>query len=182
MRKTWCVAIGAIAVAGAVLAPATAWAAPAETGPSVDTTTTFAVTSGTLTITAPDSAELGSGAPGTTISGSLGTVTVTDNRALLAATWTASASSTDFTTGTTTGAETIPVADVSYTVGDVNVSATGTTPTVTDLTPMTVLAQPVVAGGGVGDNTATWTPTINVAVPATAVTGTYTGTITHSVA
>jgi hypothetical protein len=182
MRKTWCVAIGAIAVAGAVLAPATAWAAPAETGPSVDTTTTFSVTSGALTITAPDTANLGSGAPGTTISGSLGAVTVTDDRAALDASWTATASSTDFTTGGGTPAEIIPVADVSYIVGDVTVSATGTTPTVTDLTPMTVLAQPVVVGGGVGDNTATWTPTIDVAVPGTAVTGTYTGTITHSVA
>jgi hypothetical protein len=60
---------------------------------------TFTVTTGALTMTAPPTANLGSGAPGTTISGPLGSVLVTDNRALLSAAWTATASSTNFTTG-----------------------------------------------------------------------------------
>ena len=34
--------------------------------------------------------------------------------------------------------------------------------------------------GADGDNAATWDPTIAIAVPALAVTGTYAGTITHS--
>jgi hypothetical protein len=179
-------AIGAIAVAGAVLTPGVAMAAtaaPAATGPSVDTTTTFDVTSGALTITAPDTAFLGSGAPGTTISGQLGTVTVNDNRAALTESWVASASSTDFTTGGGTDAETIPVADVSYTVGSFT-SIVGTiTPVASNLDPMSHDPQPVVTGSsGVGDNSVSWNPTIAVAVPANAVTGTYTGTITHSVA
>jgi hypothetical protein len=37
------------------------------------TTVTFAVTTGALTITAPTSADLGSGAPGTDIIGQMGT-------------------------------------------------------------------------------------------------------------
>ena len=35
---------------------------------------------------------------------------------------------------------------------------------------------------GVGDNTATWDPAISVAVPAAAVDGVYTGTLTQSAA
>ena len=69
-------------------------------------------------MTAPDTVDLGSGAPGTTISGTLGTVTVTDDRALLAAAWTATASATDWTTGGGTPAETIPATDVGYDPGD----------------------------------------------------------------
>jgi hypothetical protein len=185
MRKSWGITIGAAVVTLAALSPAAAFAAtaaPAATGPTVDTTTTFTVTSGALTITAPNTADVGSGAPGTTISGALGAVTVNDNRALLTATWTASASATDFTTGTATADETIPATDVSYAVGAI--TNTGTiTPTGADLAPMTNAAQPVVAGAaGVGDNSATWDPTISVAVPASAVGGLYTGTITHSVA
>jgi hypothetical protein len=47
---------------------------------------------------------------------------------------------------------------------------------------LTGAAQTVVtATAGSGDNTATWNPTVAMAVPATAVGGLYTGTITHSV-
>jgi hypothetical protein len=185
MRKSWGAAIGAIAVAGAVLTPAAALAAtnaPAATGPSASTTTTFNVGNGALTITAPDTAFLGAGLPGTTISGQLGIVTVNDNRASLTASWVASAAATNFTTGTHTAAETIPATDLSYTVGDFfNIVGT-ITPTASDLASMTIASQPVVTGSaGVGDNAVSWNPTIGVAVPANAVTGTYTGTITHSV-
>jgi hypothetical protein len=173
----------------AVLTPAAATAAtaapgrasePAATGPSVTTTTTFTVTSGALTITAPDTADLGSGAPGTTITGSLGAVTVTDDRALLAASWTATASSTHFVTGGGTANEIIPASAAAYTVG--SITTTGTiTATGTDIT-LSGSAQTIVAGtSGVGDNTASWDPTVAVAVPASAVAGVYTGTITHSV-
>jgi hypothetical protein len=179
MRKSVGAAVGAIAVAGAFLVPGRAMAA---TGPTVDTTTTFGVTSGALTITAPDTANLGTGAPGATIAAQLGAVTVTDDRASLAAAWVASASATNFTTGAGTPAETIPTADFSYTVGAFTSTVGTITPTASNLAPMTTAAQPVVTGSaGVGDNSVTWNPTISVAVPASAVTGTYTGTLTHSV-
>jgi hypothetical protein len=148
-----------------------------------DTTVTFTVTSGALTMTAPATANLGSGAPGTTISSAIGTVTVTDDRALLTAAWTATASSTDFTTGGGTPAETIPVGDVTYDPGSIT-STTGTI-TVTPASAITLSADPqtVVTGTeGVGNNTATWNPTLAVAVPAAAVGGVYTGTLTQSVA
>jgi hypothetical protein len=141
---------------------------------------TFTVTSGSLTMTAPTAANLGSGAPGTTISGLLGPVTVTDSRALLAASWTANASSTDFTTGGRTANETIPATDVTYTPGVPFVTGSITATS----TPITLsgAAQPVVTATGVGNNTATWNPTLAVAVPDAAVTGLYTGTRTQSVA
>jgi hypothetical protein len=145
-----------------------------------DTTVTFAVTNGDLTMTAPAAVDLGSGAPGSDISGALGEVAVQDNRASLTASWTVSASSTAYTTGTATPAETIPATDVDYAVGTIthsnNITLTGI-----DIT-MSNTAQTVVTGSaGVGDNTASWDPTITVHVPALAVTGTYTGTIAHSV-
>ena len=63
-------------------------------------------------------------APSTTISGSLGTVTVTDNRALLSAAWTVVASSSDWTTGGGMLAETIPAGDVGYTPGVITPTGT----------------------------------------------------------
>ena len=143
---------------------------------------TFAVTSGALTMTAPDTADLGTGAPGTAIVGQLGAVTVTDNRAALAATWNVTASSTAFTTGGGATAETIPAADVGYAVGTIGttgtISATGH-----DLATLSAEPALVVAGtAGVGNNSATWNPTLDVAVPSAAVGGTYTGTLTQSVA
>jgi hypothetical protein len=145
-----------------------------------DSTITFSVTSGALSISVPVTANLGSGASGTTINGVLGAATVTDNRALLDASWTVTASSTDFTTGGATPAETIPSSDVGYDPGSIT-----TTGTITATgTPVTLAGTPapVVTGtAGVGDNTASWDPTLSVAVPAAAVGGTYTGTVTHSV-
>jgi hypothetical protein len=208
MRKTLGLALGAAAAVGAALVPTAASGATA--GPSAHphahtvqggapgavpltpeterkasgsdpaTTVTFAVTSGALTMTAPTAAALGSGAPGGSISSQLGTVTVTDNRALASASWTATVASTTFTTGTGTGAETIPVADAFYdpgaitTTGLITVTPTGV---VLSNTP-----QAVVAGtAGAGNNSASWNPRIVMTVPTTAVSGSYTGTITHSV-
>jgi hypothetical protein len=149
-------------------------------GGDPNTTVTFAVNVGGLTMTAPASASLGSGNPGTTISGNLGgSVVVTDNRAALSATWTAVASSTGFTTGAASATETIPASDATYTPGAITttgtVTATGTAITLSG-TPQTV-----VTATGSGNSTASWDPTIAVAVPAAAVGGTYTGTLTQSV-
>ena len=184
--------LSAAVVMGVVLYPAAASAAPlrpaalayssssAPSGGDPDTTVTFTVTVGALSMTAPATANLGSGAPGTTIAGALGTVTVTDDRALLSAAWTVTASSTPWTTGGGTGNETIPASDVTYDPGDVTKTGTITaTPTTLQLsgTPQTVVA----GTAGVGNNTATWNPNIEVAVPAAAVGGAYAATLTQSV-
>ena len=168
----------AMPAASAAVTSAAAVNAPGPGDP--DTQVTFAVTSGALTMTAPATANLGSGAPGTTISGEIGTTTVTDDRALLSASWTATASATDFTTAGGTPAETIPATDVDYAPGTITPTG-GITATPTDIT-LDGEPQTVVAGtAGVGNNTASWNPTLTVHVPAQAVTGTYTGTLTQSV-
>jgi hypothetical protein len=185
------IALTPIAASAATAAPAVLAlsASPAQAGPGdpEPTTVTFTVTSGTLTITAPGTVALGSGAPGTTITALVGPVTVTDNRALLTAAWTATASATSWTTGGSTPAETIPVTDVGYAVGTITTTGTITTagtnrPAGTAAGDLSATAQTVVAGtAGVGDNTATWNPALSVAVPPFVVGGSYTGTLTHSV-
>jgi hypothetical protein len=177
-------------VAGIALAPAAASAATQKpavlaysstpAGGDPDTTVTFAVTSGALSMSAPITANVGSGAPGATINGNLGPVVVTDDRALVSAAWTVTAGATDWTTGGSTPAETIPATDVGYNPGSIT-----TTGTITATgTPITLAgtAAPVVTGSaGVGNNTASWNPALAVAVPASAVGGIYTGTLTQSV-
>jgi len=187
MRKAVGLGLSAAAIIATGLTPTAAWAAvtsPAALsapGPGdPDTTVTFTVTSGALAMTAPATADLGSGVPGGTISSDLGTVTVTDNRALLSAAWTATASSTSFTTGTGTANETIPASNVNYNPGQINhtgtITTTGTTITLSG-TPQTI----VTGTAGVGNNTATWDPGLVVAVPDSDVGGVYTGTLTQSV-
>ena len=144
-------------------------------------TVTIAVIAGPLTITAPASADLASGPPGATIGSSLGTVQVTDDRGFGAG-WTATVSSSDFTTGSGSPAETIPAGDATYTITSL---ATATGPaTFTHATTVNLSGSPqaVVSATNVNGNTAiTWDPVINVTVPAAAIGGAYTATITHSV-
>jgi hypothetical protein len=180
MKKSMFCVLSVAAVIGTALTSTAASAAVTATGPPGNTSVTFAITAGDLTVTVPATANLNPGLPGTIITDDLGTVTVTDNRALLAASWTVTASSTNFITGTGSPDETIPVGDITYHPGTVStigtITATGTTRTLSG-TPQTVVA----GTAGIGNNTASWDPGIAIHVPAAAVNGTYTGTITHSV-
>jgi hypothetical protein len=160
---------------------------PAFAATTGDTTTTFTILAGSLSITVPATASVGSGSPGATISAQLGAVQISDGRAALVATWTATVTSSDFTTGGATDAETIGKANVSYWSG-VATSTTG----VGVFTPGQVNAGAAQTMGssrtaytltaGVGSNSATWNPTLIVSPPASAVAGVYSGTVTHSVA
>jgi len=192
-------AVGALVVASALPAGA-ATSVRAETtaitpctaptnGACADTPVTFSLTTtGVLAITAPtDTVDLGSGVAhnvGTTIgsAGNFGAVTVTDNRGLSRASWTAAVSSTDFTNSVSSG-DVIPANDATYITGNLIPVAPGSTATVLNATlTLTGNAQDIVTETGFdGDNAVTWTPTITVAVPANAVVGIYDGTVTHSV-
>lgn len=185
MRKQLAaLAIAGAAIAGVVVAP-DAKAAPA------DTSTSFTLTGGALSVSAPAAATLTGAATNvlaTTVSGQLGATTVTDARGALVASWTASVDGTDFTTGTgdVEPAELVADENIDYWSG----LATATTGTVvaTGGQATGLLAEDMsasrtaMAGVGVGNNSATWNPTLVVNVPAGNVAGTYTGTITHSVA
>jgi hypothetical protein len=162
-----------------------AFAFPAR---AADTTTTFTLAAGSLSISAPASSGLGSGSTGGgTLSAQLGTVTVTDSRGALLGTWTASVSSTDFTTGGATANETVGKGQVTYWSGAATASS-GTAvflpgqAAAVNAQALSVARTAFSASAIVGNNSASWNPTVTVNVPAAAVAGTYTGTITHSVA
>ncbi|MFD9125006.1 hypothetical protein [Kitasatospora sp. NPDC059571] len=170
-----------------VVAGVAAAVAIAGVASAADTTVTFSVSGGALSISVPSSASLGSGLPGNSINAQLGAVTVTDARALLTASWVASVTSTSFTTGGGTPAETVPTSAVSYWSGTATATTgTGTfTPGQAAVGNAQALSSSRTAfslSGGTGNNSATWNPTLVVALPAAAVNGTYTGTVTHSIA
>jgi hypothetical protein len=158
-------------------------ATPAIAASSADTTVTFTVnaTDG-LNITAPASAALSNTTPGNDATGSIGVVTVTDQRSTIDTHWTATAALfLPFTTGTQTAAETIPRANVDYDPGaEINpVNGPFVAGTPGDLSASrTAFSRP----SGSGNNSVSWNPTLTVHVPATAVAGLYTGTLRHSVA
>lgn len=181
MRRTGLAVVGG-ATALAMIVPSAAYAD--TTG---DTIVTFTVTAGTLDITVPAAANLGSGSPGTNVTGQMGPVTVTDLRGALTATWTTTVSSTDFTTGGGTTPETIGKAAVSYWSGPATATTGVGTFTPGQLTSaqaqdLSTARTAFTLTAGVGNNTAAWNPTLIAAVPAAAVAGLYTGTVTHSVA
>jgi hypothetical protein len=134
-----------------------------------------------LSITVPASADLGTTAPGRSISAALGIVEVTDNRTS-PVDWTATVSSTDFTTGDATAAETIPVADAEYLISGFTGTTGSATLTPASVTVMSGSSQDVVAATNVvEDNSASWNPQIEISVPDGAIDGDYTATITQSV-
>ena len=166
--------LGTVAMAGALLTLVpVATATAAGTG---DTEATFTLAGGSLDVTPAAAAALNDGAPGaSSVSGSLGAVGISDTRGSTAG-WVVSAASTTFVDGagsTSTG--------VSYNSGAAT-SSTGTvTPTSAGATDITTEA-PVAAGTGAsGNNTASYTPSITVSLPGSALAGDYTGTITTSV-
>jgi hypothetical protein len=153
--------------------------ATAATG---DTTATITVTGGSLSITVPaDAGNLGATADtvgGSTISGPLGPVQVLDARSAAAGSgWVASVISTAFTPPS---GPAIAASAVSYTAGSITKVGTATY-TANNPGNLTAVGAAVTATGITGDNSATWTPTITVAVAGGTVAGVYSATITHSV-
>ncbi len=170
-RRSLTASIAAVLAVGVVL--------PAAANP---TTATVEVTGGSLSISAPaDAGSLGATAntvQGTTISGPLGQVQVDDARSAAAGSgWVASVISTAFTPDV---GPAIPASAVGYTVNGIVKVGTATY-TANDPADLTGASPAVTASAITGDNSATWTPTINVAVPGGMAAGVYYATITHSV-
>ena len=176
--RTKLLAAGAVALGTSALALATAVPASAD-----DTIVTFTLTGGSLVISAPATADIGGS--GADFSGQLGPIMVTDGRGAGDATWNSWVTSTDFTTGGETPAETLTAAnDVTYWSGVATAtSGTGAFEPGQEfegsaLPPTGIVAYSHV--GGTGDNSATWNPTLIVSPRADSVVGDYTGTVTHS--
>ncbi|WP_326562210.1 hypothetical protein [Micromonospora sp. NBC_01796] len=182
--------IGKILLVGTAAVAAVGFAAaPAAAAPTDTTVVSFDIEAGTLDILAPATADIGGGPPGTDITGTIGPVTVTDSRASDDGSWVASVISTDFTTGAATPSETILASEVEYWSGE----STATTGDGTFEEGQTAAGDaevldnvvPVIAfthTGGTGNNSATWNPSLIVHAPLDSQAGTYTGTVTHSVA
>jgi hypothetical protein len=156
-------------------------AVPASAGAGGPTTATVTVQGGVLAMTVPsDAGNLGTRANsvgGGTISGPLGQVQVTDARSAAAgAGWVVSVISTAFTPP---AGPAIPASLVSYTAGTITKTGTATY-TANDPGNLAGVAAAVTATGITGDNSATWNPTISVAVPGGMAAGIYGATITHS--
>lgn len=166
----------------AVGATALMFAAPGASAAS-GTAGTFTVTGGGLAINPPATASLGSVAAGvTTLSGQLGSVTVNDTRGALVANWTATVVSTDFTTGTSPVADqTVTAANINYSAGTATTTGTGVFAGVPTVGGIATAVTAATWTGAIGNNTATWNPTITFTLSASQVAGVYNGTITHSV-
>ncbi|WP_319208503.1 hypothetical protein [Streptomyces sp. ME02-8801-2C] len=136
-------------------------------------------------ITVPATGSLGAVQAGQTGIVKLGSVKVTssNNR-----TWVATVSVTSFKTGGGSPSETITPGNVSYWSGPVvsksgpgtpvpgQATASNRVPLSASRTAFSYSTQLAVT------SSVTWQPTLNVSVPATSVAGTYSGTLTHSVA
>lgn len=166
IRKPLLIAATATALVIGVASPASA----------DDTATTFTLTGGQLTLSVVGTATLtdeASGVDANTITGTLGAVTVTDARGGTTG-WVASAGSSTFT-GTGLSIST----DVAYANG--TVTETGTNTVAADSTASISTARAVATATAVsGNNTASWDPTLTVSMPAGALAGDYTGTVTTS--
>lgn len=153
---------------------------PATSATAADTETTFTLSGGALTLTAAESAALGNTASGdTSVTGQLGTVSVTDARGGVVG-WGASAASEDFTHSTANAGSTST--GITYTGGAVTESGTVT---IADGTTTALTAAPAAvatATGVNGNNTASWNPTLDVTLPSSALAGAYSATVTTSVA
>ena len=145
------------------------------------TDATFTITGGSLAITAPTgTVALGTApaSPGTqAIGAALGNVTVTDGRGGVAG-WVASVISTAFTPAAPAVA--VAASAVLYATPAATVTGTSTVTAQNATGPVGVM--PVQTATTVsGANTATWSPTVTVNVPAGAMPGVYAATLTHSV-
>ncbi|HVE46647.1 MAG TPA: hypothetical protein VNA57_07870 [Acidimicrobiales bacterium] len=142
-----------------------------------DTAATFSLTGGDLTLSVGATAALtneASGVAANTITGTLGTVAVNDARGGTAG-WVTSAASTTFT-----GAG-LSVSDgVAYTNGTVTETGTNTVAAVTSKALTTTATAVATATAVSGNNTASWNPTLDVSMPAGALAGAYSGTVTTS--
>ncbi|MBM0204846.1 hypothetical protein ACIA47_12305 [Micromonospora sp. NPDC051227] len=161
-------------------------ALPVEAAPTTRTVE-LALTVG-VDITVPAAVNLGAGFVGGVLTGQLGTVEVRDQRGQVNPNlWVATVSATVFITGGGGTNRTISNGQVSYWSGPVVNSSGGGTlvpgqPTAAQAVTLNVAREAFRKTAGNGNNRVSWIPTIRIAVPSTVVAGTYTGTITHSVA
>ena len=157
-------------------------ASPASADATAESEATLTITGGGLEITVDDgSGNLGrmtSSVSGAVLTGRLGQVAVTDRRGAPAGSgWVASVVSTAFRTP---DGPSISASRIRYAAGKIDKTGTVTL-AANDPKNLKRAVAAVTATDITGNNTATWTPTVTVDIPANSVAGTYAATITHSV-
>ena len=152
---------------------------PAQAAVTDDTEVTFTIAAaGGLNITAPTTGTLANTTSGDLLtSGTLNPVEVTDEKGALVAEWTATVSSTAFV-NQSDSSKTIPASSLVYAAVPTASIGTGV--------PLFVpgvfgTSNPAVTYAGVGNSKVSWSPELELAIPATAPVGQYKATITHSV-
>ena len=157
-----------VAVTSSAMLTMTALPASAD-----DTAVTFALSGGALAVSAQPTAALGNkGSSGTTsVSGQLGNTVLTDNRGGTTP-WSVGAATDTFTDGTTDASA------VSYNSGVVTPTGVVTAVSSGATALSAVAAEVVGADVLMGNNTATWNPTLTITLPSSSTAGDYAGTIT----
>lgn len=184
LRKTLAAA-GALAIAGSMLA-----VSPSQAATTGSTTATFSVLAGELAITVPTSVaataftQNSSVLTGTSVTGALGTTTVSDTRnTALATAVTVKASSTGFT-HSTDSTKTIAASNATLATGTVTFSG-GMVASSTALPATETLAtaggQTILLALTTGNGQASYSPTLTVTVPGGTTSGTYSGAVTQTV-
>jgi hypothetical protein len=139
-----------------------------------------------VSIAVPANANLGSASIGATLTAQLGSVTASGG-GVLGVQVTASVACSDFKTGSGTAAETISKTNVFYWSGPATAwsglvgSGTPGQPTSADKVSCATSQEAFGAQALLLSVSVSWNPTIVIHIPATAVQGTYTGTVTHTV-
>lgn len=152
---------------------------------SADTVASVHVTGGALSILASADVTLTSVVAGqASTEDLLGTVTVDDMRAAFDGAWTATAVSSDFLNSTVPAAPDIPASDITYIPG--SETANSGDASFTDdgggVMSDTIGVDDYSTADEIGVASVSWDPSIRIALPSDVVAGTYTGTITNSVA
>jgi hypothetical protein len=149
---------------------------------------TFSITGGGLSISAPSTpVTLAVNGGSTQASGQLGATTVTDLRSVFLGSYTVTMSASAFDhDGPNDGDYAIPASNVTaYSDGLTGSSGVIVAVVSTALFPASVgnpSGATLMAGTAqIGATTATYNPTLQVAIPSTALAGTYTGSVTQTV-
>lgn len=180
LTRTLAATITGLAISAAVAAPASAVDDPTPT------VTTINLTGDTFSIDGPATAAgSASVTPGTVMTVTIGTTTVTDNRGSLLG-WTATGSSTDFVKAATTNpavaAYTMPKTLFTWTTGLIGTANGALTNVSAGAGGSMAAAFPVAAALlGSGSGSYTYPATVTGVVPVNMVAGAYVATITQSV-
>lgn len=190
MRKALTLTAAAAVLVGSAVAAAPVSAESTTLSVAVDAgALAIDVTTAATTVTLTASGGATSILPGGAVSGSLGTTSVDDTRGSSTG-WTASIAASDFTSGTNTigvGNATVTVAALANTTLPTTCGTGGTLTFPLAAQTLTTTAAQLAKCAGltsttiIGASSADWTSTVSLTVPSTAVSGTYTSTVTQSV-